>query len=795
MKNHLLPLALMLSGFTLSAHNGSINGQVTESGPGIELPGVTVRLEPGNQRTTTNTLGFFGFTNLAAGNYTLTISYIGYETKTIGEVRVSDTETTILRIELAPAPVNLHNVEVTTTVSQPFQSISALDIQTRPVSTTQDVLRLVPGLFIAQHAGGGKAEQMFLRGFDLDHGTDINLSADGVPVNMVSHAHGQGYADLHFVIPEIIGNVEFKKGPYYADAGDFTTAGLVRFKTTDALDKSFLKVEAGQFATARAVGAFNLLGKNAERHNRHAYLASETYYSDGYFDSPQAFRRLNLFGKFSALTDDEQRITFSVSAFQSSWDASGQIPERAVQSGLIDRFSSIDNTEGGLTSRYNFNFEHVKSLTNNCLFRNQLYYTDYSFDLYSNFTFFLHDPVNGDEIRQKEHRRLFGYNGAYQCEGRLAGKRLATEAGIFFRNDNTGGSELSRVRRRAITAGRLALGDINETNTGIWLSETLEIAPRLTLNAAARFDLFQFAYDNKLDSLYTPKQVTASVVSPKLNLYYDLNPAVRLYAAGGFGFHSNDARVVVPQAGKKTLPKALGADLGAIFKPSPALLFNAAGWFLQLDQEFVYVGDEGIVEPGGKTRRFGADISARLQVFRHLFTDLDVTYSSARATEEPEGAQHIPLAPRWTGTGGIGWDKGKGFFGSLRFRCLGDRPANGDNSLIADLEYFLLDAVTGWKRDNWELGISAQNLLNAAWKEAQFETESRLQFETEPVSEIHYTPGTPFSPKDMSSSGFEDGNMSRPGRAEPSLLKKMLETSFGQTIREIISLHPIRIGG
>ena len=746
MKNCLLPLALLFYCIAASAHNGSIEGRIIENGSGLELVGATVRLAPGNQRATSNALGYFRFADLVAGDYTLTVSYIGYEATTIEGIRVSDTETTVLRVEMTPAPVNLHDVEVTTAVSQPFQSISALDIQTRPVATTQDVLRLVPGLFIAQHAGGGKAEQMFLRGFDLDHGTDINLSADGIPVNMVSHAHGQGYADLHFVIPEIIGSVEFKKGPYAADAGDFTTAGLVRFKTTDALEKSFLKVEAGQFATARAVGAFNLLGENADRRNRHAYLASETYYSDGYFDSPQAFRRLNVFGKFSALTDDAQRVTFSVSAFQSSWDASGQIPERAVRSGLIDRFGSVDNTEGGLTSRYNFNFEHVKSLNDNRLLRNQLYYTDYSFELYSNFTFFLHDPVNGDEIRQKEHRRLFGYNGAFECEGRLAGKRLATEAGIFFRNDNTGNSELSRVRQRAGTTARLALGDIDETSTGAWLSETWEIAPRLTLNAAARADLFQFAYDDKLDSAYAPHRITAGIVSPKLNLYYDLNPAVRLYASGGFGFHSNDARVVTAQAGKDILPKALGADAGAIFKPSPALLFNAAGWFLQMDQEFVYVGDEGVVEPGGKTRRLGADISARLQIVRHVFADLDLTYSNARATDEPEGAQSIPLAPRWTGTGGIGWDKGKGFFGSLRFRCLGDRPANEDNSLVAD-GYFLLDAVTGWKRNHWELGISAQNLLNAEWKEAQFETESRLQFETEPVSEIHYTPGTPLFAK------------------------------------------------
>lgn len=734
-------------------HNGSINGQITEAGTGLELTGVTVRLESAGRYTTTNALGFFSFSNLPAGVYSLTFNYLGFETKTMTDVNVRDSETTVLRISLAATAVDLKDVEIKTSVAQPFQSISALDIRTRPFATSQDVLRLVPGLFITQHAGGGKAEQMFLRGFDIDHGTDINLTVDGLPVNMVSHAHGQGYADLHFVIPEIIGNVEFKKGPYYADAGDFTTAGLVRFKTADALDNSFLKVEGGQFATARAVGGFNLLGDNAARRNRHAYLASEVFYSDGYFDSPQQFRRLNLFGKYNATLENEQRITLSASAFQSSWDASGQIPERAVANGLIDRFGAIDDNEGGITSRYNFNFEHMRMLKNNSLIKNQLYYSNYAFELYSNFTFFLNEPANGDEIRQKERRNIFGYNGSFQTESQLGGKRLFGELGIFFRNDDVNDNELSRTVQRNFTQYPIALGDVKETNTGAYASATWEIAPRLSLNTGARFDFFRFAYEDQLDSLYEPAQVTASIFSPKLNLYYDLNRSVRLYANSGYGFHSNDARVVVPQDGQQILPKALGVDVGAIFKPAPALLFNVAAWYLALDQEFVYVGDEGVVEPGGKTTRYGADFSARLQLLRYLFADTDVTYSHARSNDEPEGAQYIPLAPEWTGTGGLSWDKGRGLYGSLRFRYLGDRAANEDNSLIAE-GYFLLDAVAGWKKGNLDFGFSVQNLLNREWKEAQFETESRLKDEPEPVAEIHYTPGTPFFVKGFATFSF-----------------------------------------
>ncbi len=465
-----------------------------------------------------------------------------------------------------------------------------------------------------------------------------------------------------------------------------------------------------------------------------------------YFDSPQAFNRLNLFGKFRALMDDDHRVTLSASAFQSSWDASGQVPERAVKSGQIGRFGAIDNTEGGKTSRYNFNFEHVKSLSNNRLFKNQLYYSDYSFELYSNFTFFKEDPVNGDQIRQKEHRRIFGYNGAYQTSGNLLGQKIDTEVGLFFRNDQTGDSELSRSVQREFTSARLALGDVNETNTGAYISETWHLAPKFTLNAGLRADIIQSSYDDKLDSLYAPGRVTAAIASPKLNVYFDASPVLRLYLSGGYGFHSNDTRVVVPQDGKDILPKAIGADLGAIFKPSRAVLLNVAAWTLALDQEFVYVGDEAVVEAGGKTLRFGADVSARLQLFRHFFVDADLTYSHARSTEEPKGARYIPLAPQLTATGGLVWDEGQGFFGSLRFRHLGDRAANEDNSLNAE-GYFLLDAVVGWKKGKVEFGLNAQNLLNSEWKEAQFETESRLRNEIEPVSEIHYTPGTPFFAK------------------------------------------------
>jgi hypothetical protein len=739
----LLQICSILLATHLNAHNGSINGQILEKSTGIELPGAIVRLDPSGISTSSNALGFFNFQGLPAGEYTLTISYLGFESKTIGQVMVRNSETTVLKIEMSETAVQLDDIEIATAVAQPFQSISSLDIKTRPINSTQDVLRVVPGLFLAQHAGGGKAEQIFLRGFDIDHGTDIKLSVDGIPVNMVSHAHGQGYADLHFVIPEILQDVSYMKGPYQADAGDFATAGQVKFRTTDALEKNLLRFEAGQFNTTRLLGAFNLLGKSAARKNQHAYLATEGLLSGGYFEKPQDLTRYNLFAKYSALIDDNQRISFSGSTFQSSWNASGQIPERAIKSGLITRFGAIDDTEGGNTRRTNLNFEHLKSLTSNHLIKNQFYYTDYSFELFSNFTFFKENPEKGDGIRQKEHRQMMGYNGSLSSKGSFLDRKFDSELGLFVRNDRVQNSELSRVFQRSYFLGALSMGDIQQVNAGAYASGTWKVFPFLTAELALRADFFNMSYQDALDSLYNPNAAKSGIFGAKYNVYYDPSEKLRLYFNSGTGFHSNDARVVVQQKGVNILPNAAGLDIGVIFKPTPNLLFNIAGWQLALEQEFVYVGDEAIVEAGGATKRMGIDASARWQFNKAFYADFDLTYSKARSTGIPEAESYIPLAPRFTATGGLSWERKQGLNGSIRFRHLGDRPANESNSVIAT-GYFLLDAVLGWNHKRWAFDLSIQNLFNEKWKEAQFETESRLPFENEPVTEIHFTPGTPF---------------------------------------------------
>lgn len=725
------------------AHQVSIRGVVYGKGTNTPLEGATVAIPAINKISTTDKFGVYTFYGLADGNYELKISYLGYvqESKTVA---VNFQAPTLLTSLLETGSVELAEVSVAARPDQPLHIISALDVQVRPIQNAQEILRLVPGLFIAQHAGGGKAEQIFLRGFDIDHGTDINLTADGMPVNMVSHAHGQGYSDLHFLIPETIESVDFGKGPYQADKGNFATAGYADFRTRNALDKSTIKLEAGRFDTYRAVGLFDLLSNRARQNGHNAYLATEYLFSNGYFESPQDLNRLNLFGKYQGVFKNNLILNASLSAFRSKWDASGQIPEREVVAGRISRFGAIDNTEGGQTARYNANFSLDKNFKNGSYLRNQLYYIKYDFALYSNFTFFLNDPVNGDQIRQKEDRSIYGYQSSYAQEISLLGRPLRQEYGLGLRYDDVIGSELSRTRNRITTISEVQKGNIQELNTFGYVNQTWQLSPRFSFNGALRFDRLFFNYTSLLaeDFPATKQSKATTRVSPKLNITYRLSPAFQLYLSSGKGYHANDTRVSVVSENKDVLPAARGVDLGFTFKPANRLFIQTAVWILDLDQELVYVGDEGITEPSGKTRRYGLDVSARAQVTNKLYLDTDINLARPRARQEPAGYDYIPLAPTFTSTGGLSYQTKKIKTG-MRYRFLGSRAANEDYSLTAD-GYFLLDAVASYTTGRLEFKLSGENLLNTNWKEAQFETESQLRTETMPVTEIHFTPGTPF---------------------------------------------------
>jgi outer membrane receptor protein involved in Fe transport len=677
--------------------------------------------------------GKFHISNVSIGD-SLLFSHVGHKAKYV----IVKNLTSELKVVMETSTISIEEIVITQDLNN-IQLMAEIDLQINPVISSQEILQQVPGLFIGQHAGGGKAEQIFLRGFDIDHGTDISIAVDGMPVNMVSHAHGQGYADLHFLIPETVSKVDFGKGPYYADVGNFNTAGYVQFTTKQILDNNTLKFELGEFNTKRFYAGLNLLNSNSKK----SFVAAELLSSDGPFESPQNFNRLNLLGKYSINQSSFDKIDLLVSHFTSKWDASGQIPQRAVDQGLITRFGAIDDTEGGNTSRTNLSLSMDKFLNNTSLLKNQIFLNRYDFNLFSNFTFFLEDSLFGDQINQIESRTIVGWNSAYNKSINKNSWQGNLKLGANIRYDKSDGNALSNTINRRELQSRVAYGDIQEYN-GAFFGELSVSVNQWTFNGGLRFDYFDFKYNDKLANQYSTQSKDGYIISPKLNLSYNPSKQMQLYLKTGRGFHSNDTRAVIQNQVSSTLPTALGADLGIIWKPIPKMFINTALWHLYLEQEFVYVGDAGIVEPSGQTRRQGVDLSIRYQIADWLYWNFDGNKTLARSIDAEDGSDYIPLAPEFTIASGLNIVHTNGIKGGVRYRFMDDRAANEDNSIVAP-GYHVVDASLSYSLSSWTLGIRAQNLFNVAWNETQFATESRLRNETESVEEIHFTPGVPFN--------------------------------------------------
>jgi outer membrane receptor protein involved in Fe transport len=720
----LLPLAGLIG--------QDIRGKVS-SKKGEPLIGAYVLVKGTDVHTHADETGNFLLRGASPGD-TLLVTYLGYDPL---RVVVRDTDER-LNVKLEESAFNLGAVTVRNNTRQ-TNIVSAIDVVIDPVRSSQEVLRKVPGLFIGQHAGGGKAEQIFLRGFDIDHGTDIAISVDGMPVNMVSHAHGQGYADLHFVIPETLDKIDFGKGPYFADKGNFNTAGYVDFSTKDRLESSQVGLQVGSFNTYRALGMFNLVDTT----DRSAYIAAEYISTDGPFEASQNFYRNNFMGKYSQRLSNGTSFSVLASHFASEWDASGQIPVRAVEDGTISQFGAIDDTEGGNTSRTNIalNLNHL--MEDNSFIKSNFYYSLYDFELFSNFTFFLEDPVNGDQIRQVEDRQLFGFESSWNKVAYLGPNEVLFRVGTGLRADRSEDNRLARTKNRTELLENIQFGDIDEKNAYLFADAEID-AGDFVIRPGLRYDYFTYNYQSKLavDSLYDPQTQAKGIVTPKLTVIYNATNNVQLFAKAGVGFHSNDTRVVLDGSADAILPPAYGFDLGAVFKPARRMVANVALWALELEQEFVYVGDAGIVEPSGRTRRYGVDLGLRYQVKDWLFANLDANYAYGRSVEEAEGEDRIPLAPIYTAVGGLNAIKGK-FKGGLQFRYLADRPANEDNSIVAE-GYTIVDINANYDFKPFSIGLNIENLFDVDWKETQFATESRLRNEVNSVEEIHFTPGAPF---------------------------------------------------
>ncbi|MCI0545817.1 MAG: TonB-dependent receptor plug domain-containing protein [Candidatus Rokubacteria bacterium] len=609
------------------------------------------------------------------------------------------------------------------------------DIELRPQGRPADILRLVPGLVIAQHTGGGKAEQYFLRGFDADHGTDIAFFVDGFPVNLPSHAHGQGYTDLHFIIPEVVKQLDAYKGPYYPEFGDFATAGAFNFATLDLFPDNVAQAVGGTFDTQRY-----LLLLSPTRDRLKTLLAIEEYYTNGPFDRAQTYNRFNVFAKASAALGEDVDASAWVSYNLSSWFASGLIPNRAVLDGSIDRFGSIDNSEGGSTQSFKANTYLTWRFSENQQVLAQAYAQYYQLDLFSNFTFFLTDPEFGDGIQQYDRRWVAGANVEYRHQGKPFGVPTTGSAGFQFRIDTPRVILANQQDRNRLSFNQNV--DIVQASYSPFVKLDIAPLPWLRIVTGARGDIFTYDVQNRLaDAPGSSGNAVKAVPGGKFNLILGPWYQTEFFANVGSGFHSNDARAVVADPSLTALPQAFGYEFG--FKTSiiPRVQFSATYWYLHLDSELVFVGDEGVTEASGPSTRYGGEVAARVQILDWLSAGGNFTISRGNF----DNGDALALAPRLTALADITARFPWGLSASLSMRYLADRFLTEDRTQTA-AGYTVLDFTARYRYKWLEAILSIENLTNTKYRESQFFYTSRLRGEPpEGVADTHFTPGNPLS--------------------------------------------------
>jgi outer membrane receptor protein involved in Fe transport len=646
----------------------------------------------------------------------------------------------------ADAPVEVYTWGQQPTSAATEQTRWVRDLELRPSNTPSDVLSLTPGLIIGQHHGGGKADQILFRGFDSDHGTDFAVFIDGIPVNMVSHAHGQGYADMHWLIPETIERVEIYKGPYFAHLGDFVTSGAMNIITKRRDKDSTLTLSGGSYNTQRYVGILSPPEGTILR----PYVAGEFYHNDGPFKSENNYNRYNLLAKFGLLSTANSNLTFLGTFFKTAWDASGEVPARAVRSREIGRFGSFDPSEGGKSERQNLSLLYNYTDANQS-FNAQTWVSWYQLQLWSNFTLFLNDEVNGDGIEQKDKRFLIGNNINYRRSYSLWAVPMETFVGFQSRFDHIRvGLFHQRERERLETRSNNL---VRQTNLGWYAQQEIKPTSWLRTQLGARLDHFWYDVDQIGDPSSVSNPISgngsASIVNPKLNFIFtpfqdtDAVKGSNLFLNFGGGFHSNDARVFVQDEDEK-IPRFWGGEIGAKTRLFDRLDATLSYWRSYLESELVFVGDEGTFEPAGPSNRHGVESELRYDILPWLTYDLDLSYTWAEFTS----GDKVPLAPRFLAFTGITARHDSGIQGRLQMRHVGRRYGNEDGSFKTPTStIFDLFLKYVWQR--YEFFVEFQNLANTKWRSAEHVFESRLPTEPSGVGTLdsHFTPGDPFTVK------------------------------------------------
>ena len=617
------------------------------------------------------------------------------------------------------------------------------DILLQPQGRPADLLRLAPGLITLEHSGGaGKSDQYLLRGFDADHGTDLALHVDGMPINMRSHAHGQGYADINFIIPETIEEITVKKGPYHVEYGDFATAGAANYVTRESVPQTTVQSAGGNFSTQR-----HLFMTSPNRDRFRTLFAGEFYYTDGPYDFVNRNTRYNGLAKLTFDPSATSQLSVTFTQYYGRWNGSGQIPLREVTAGGLDRFGSLDSSEGGKSVRSTGRLDYHYDLPGGGTAFANLWAQYYYLSLFTNFTFYLNDPINGDGIEQTDRRWLTGSDIGYRQIFRLLNYEGTMTAGLQTRFDKIQVRLGTQHKQSSLAITQES--DIFEASYSPYLKFDLQFLPWLRFAGGGRVDVFTYNVNDRCgtDCSVRPNGTASdAIASGKANLIFGPWARTEFYVNVGTGFHSNDARDVVLNPSATTLTRAIGYELGIRSQPWTWTEFLATFWLLDLGSELVFVGDEGTTEPRGKTRRLGTEFSVRVNPLEWLSIRGDITYTHA---EFRKSGDSVPLAPEFTAFSSVTTRFPFGLSGTLQMLTVGSRAGTEDRSVLLE-PFTFFDLILRYKipveppTGRLEAFFSIRNLTDTDWRQAQFFYESRLPGEPAGgVSDIHFVPGTP----------------------------------------------------
>jgi len=753
---------------TLSAAQslpGTIVGHVVDETGGA-MPGVTVELRSENDGgeplvEVTDGTGDYTFVDLAPGRYQVAFTLVNFASVTRRGVEVAQGSVRIdatLQLSLSAEVVvmgkrtfaNLADVEnpaenlVGIAQSASQGAITAKQLDVRPFMRQGEVLETVPGVIVTQHSGEGKANQYYLRGFNLDHGSDFATTIAATPANMPTHAHSQGYSDVNFLIPELVAGVQYSKGPYYTDQGDFATAGAANINYASLLDRPLARIEGGTYGFGRGVFA-------ASPRVGRGYLlgAFEVSTNDGPWDVPDSYKKLNGVLRYSLGEESVNGFSLTAMGYHGTWNATEATPQRAIEAGLVGRYGTLDPTDGGHTSRYSLATEWQRG-TGQTLTKVTAFGLKYDLDLISNFTFFLDDPVRGDQQEQVDHRFVTGAKAFQRRISHWGKYSVQNSYGVQMRYDRVDQVALYHTENRVRLATR-SDDSVNVTTAGVYGENQIEWSGWLRTTIGLRGDASHYGVDDKLIAQNSGTS-TAGIVSPKAGAIFGPWKSTEFYANAGTGFHSNDARgttLLIDASGNLAervtpLVRAKGAEVGARTVAIRHLQTTVSLWTLRLGSELVYNGDVGATEPGPGSKRYGVEFANYYSPLPWLIFDGDVSKSQARFTSFNEEGPYVPEAVDTVVSGGASIDNFHRTFGSLRLRYFGPRPLVADNS-VRSKSTTLLNLEGGYQVSRYiRVNVEVFNLANAVVSDIDYYFASRLPGEpAQGVEDIHTHPAVP----------------------------------------------------